>query len=192
MAMADTTPSKVYDIAEKLGYEGARTQSSAKGVYACADALGFVGPHARRITDALSDLKTVVGGGGGGGGDLGDLVPLPIALMAAPTIGGSIEQSNPMTPPYVAVGGKKLFDGQLQYTQKIASGLEVGINNDAGYTLSAYVLTMASGTQTITAMEPWPLESKTIDGHMLATWVMPALASSDTEFQLLGIAPSGN
>ena len=66
MAMADTTPGKIYDIAEKLGYEGARTQSSAKGVYACADALGFVGPHARRITDALSDLKTVVGGGGGG------------------------------------------------------------------------------------------------------------------------------
>lgn len=66
MAMADTTPGKIYDIAEKLGYEGARTQSSAKGVYACADALGFVGPHARRITDALSDLKTVVGSGGGG------------------------------------------------------------------------------------------------------------------------------
>ena len=67
MAMADTTPSKVYDIAEQLGYEGARTQSSAKAVNACADALGFVGPHSRRITDPLTDLKSVVGGGGGGG-----------------------------------------------------------------------------------------------------------------------------
>ena len=85
-----------------------------------------------------------------------------------------------------------MFDGQLQYTQKIASGLEAGIDNDAGYTLSGYVLTIAAGTSTITAIEPWPLESKTIDGRPCVTWVMPALVSSDTEYQMLGIAPSGN
>lgn len=87
MAMADTTPGRIYDIAEKLGYEGARTQSSAKGVYACADALGFVGPHARRITDALSDLKTVVGGGGGGG-SYGPSMFECCAAQAAPVQGG--------------------------------------------------------------------------------------------------------
>lgn len=189
--MAYTDKDAIYEIAEKLGYTGDEGLTTTEAVYAVASALGYTGEHDKSVALALSDLKTVVGGGGGGG-DLGDLVPLPIALMEAPTIGGSIEQSNPMVPPYIAVGGKKLFDGQLQYTQKIASGLEVGINNDAGYTLSAYVLTIASGTQTITAMEPWPLDSETIDGHVLATWVMPALASSDTEFQLLGIAPSGN
>lgn len=129
---------------------------------------------------------------GGGGGSVGDLVPVPRALMETPTIGGGVEQANPMLPPYVAVGGKRVFDGQLQYTQNIASGLEVGINNDAGHTLSGYVLTIARSTSTITAMEPWPLESKTIDEHVWATWVMPALASSDTEYQLLGIALSGN
>ena len=79
--MAYTDKDAIYEIAEKLGYEGARTQSSAKGVYACADALGFVGPHARRITDALSDLKTVVGGGGGGG-DLGAGVGIACTLAS--------------------------------------------------------------------------------------------------------------
>lgn len=183
---------KIFDIAEKLGYEGDTDGSTADAINAISDALGFDGPHKSRITSALADLYTVVDGGGGGGVELGDLVPLPIALMEAPTIGGSIEQSNPMLPPYVAVGGKRVFDGQLQYTQKIASGLETGIDNAAGYTLSGYVLTIAAGTSTITAMEPWPLESKTIDGRPCVTWVMPALASSDTEYQLLGIAPSGN
>ena len=57
---------KIYDIAEKLGYEGDTGGNTSDAINACADALGFVGPHARRITDALSDLKTVVGGGGGG------------------------------------------------------------------------------------------------------------------------------
>ena len=89
MAMADTTPGKIYDIAEKLGYEGARTQSSAKGVYACADALGFVGPHARRITDALSDLKTVVGSGGGGGSYGPSMVEYAYS-QNAPIVGNAI------------------------------------------------------------------------------------------------------
>ena len=92
MAMADTTPGKIYDIAEKLGYEGARTQSSAKGVYACADALGFVGPHARRITDALSDLKTVVSGGGVGG-SLGSPVEVGIYTSSGAPLGASVFES---------------------------------------------------------------------------------------------------
>ena len=62
---------KIYDIAEKLGYEGDTGGNTSDAINACADALGFVGPHARRITDALSDLETVVGGGGGGGGSVG-------------------------------------------------------------------------------------------------------------------------
>ena len=184
-----TKADKIYDIAEKLGYDGDTDGSTVDAINAISDTLGYSGTHQQRISGALVDLNTVVGGGGS---DLGDLVPVPRALMETPTIGGSIEQANPMLPPYVAVGGKRVFDGQLQYTQKIASGLEAGIDNAAGYTLSGYVLTIAAGTSTITAIEPWPLESKTIDGRPCVTWVMPALASSDTEYQLLGIAPSGN
>ena len=41
---------------------------------------------------------------GGGGGSLGDLVPVPRALMETPTIGGTIEQANPMLPPSAGKG----------------------------------------------------------------------------------------
>lgn len=78
---------KIYDIAEKLGYEGDTGGNTSDAINACADALGFVGPHARRITDALSDLKTVVGGGGGGG-SLGALAPIEMHGVT-PEVGGS-------------------------------------------------------------------------------------------------------
>lgn len=185
MAMADTTPSKVYDIAEKLGYEGARTQSSAKAVYACADALGFVGPHARRITDALSDLKTVVGGGGGGG----DLGPLGIAASASgtPTV-GSMAAEGPCIAQ-VRVGDQLAVssgDGQPLSTLHYAAGLTLTtppVQSDT-VVCSAYVVTLDSNGRYAT-VEEWDgtitRREVTAGGNQAWVWdfVMPELADGE-------------
>lgn len=160
MAMADTTPSKVYDIAEQLGYEGARTQSSAKAVYACADALGFVGPHARRITDALSDLKTVVGGGGGGG-DLGALQPCPMASYSAkPVVGGEPEEMRAAIW-YVKVGDSVVTEGNADLeifpeSAYYAAGCTIAINVLDAYANSAdgYIVTL-DGSGKFATVAPW-------------------------------------
>lgn len=187
--MAKRVTDEIAAIAVASGYDGPAPKNKVEALNALALALGYDGAYQKRTADAINAVGTVAGGGGGA--SIGNLVPAPIVLMETPTIGGSIENTNSMLPPYVAIGGKKLFDGELaDYTQKIASGLEVGINNDAGYNLSAYVLTITSGTPTIAAMESWPIENKTIDGHQLATWIMPTLASNNTEFQLFGVAQS--
>lgn len=68
--MAYTDKDAIYEIAEKLGYQGDEGLTTTEAVYAVAAALGYTGEHDKSVALALSDLKTVVGGGGGGG-DLG-------------------------------------------------------------------------------------------------------------------------
>lgn len=150
MAMADTTPGKIYDIAEKLGYEGARTQSSAKGVYACADALGFVGPHARRITDALSDLKTVVGGGGGGG-DLGYPIMVTAYTSGSASLGFFVTSEEIYLYFYATVGSQSALPtgatyligdfrdaGGIDHAISSASDVTATISYDMGDTSEAF------------------------------------------------------
>jgi hypothetical protein len=147
MANADTTPGRIYDIAEQLGYEGARTQSSAKGVYACADALGFVGPHARRITDALSDLKTVVGGGGGGV-TLGELTYI-FMLDAEPVVDSALSTSD-YAFSHIMVGDSvaaEVNDGFASIAGGVkAYGWLYAENETANITVAAWAITFeASG-----------------------------------------------
>lgn len=67
--MAYTDKDAIYEIAEKLGYQGDEGLTTTEAVYAVAAALGYTGEHDKSVALALSDLKTVVGGGGG---DLGE------------------------------------------------------------------------------------------------------------------------
>lgn len=183
MAMADTTPGRIYDIAEQLGYEGARTQSSAKGVYACADALGFVGPHARRITDALSDLKTVVGGGGGG-----NLGPIGIAagVSGTPTVGSTAVESECIVEARL---GDKLVTTAMDTplnTMFFAAGLTLTtspVQNDTAV-CSAYVVTLDSNGKYAT-VEEWDgtvtRREVELEGEAAWVWdfVMPELAEGE-------------
>ena len=155
MAMADTTPSKVYDIAEKLGYEGARTQSSAKAVYACADALGFVGPHARRITDALSDLKTVVGGGGGGV-DLGPLASVGM-VYNEPTVGSSQSPSGGVSEVRIGNALAVSSGGAGIMSPAYAAGLTLSTvpSPAEDVVCSFYVVTMDNNTGKYATVTAW-------------------------------------
>lgn len=92
---------RIYDIAEKLGYEGDTEGSTSDAINAVSDALGFVGPHEKRITSALTDLYTVVDGGGGGG-DLGALTSIGI-LDAEPVVGSALSDAG-VSFTYVMLG----------------------------------------------------------------------------------------
>ena len=90
--MDKTDKQAVYDIATKLGYEGAYGPSVASGIYAVALALGYTGATDGDASQALQALYTVAGSGGGGGGDLGALQPSPMECYTEPTVGGSPDE----------------------------------------------------------------------------------------------------
>lgn len=188
MAMADTTPSKVYDIAEKLGYEGARTQSSAKAVYACADALGFVGPHARRITDALSDLKTVVGGGGGGV-DLGALQASPSLVTRAPVVGNEPHYDDYVFSRYSVGDSVAIDDIASGGPGYVAAGLTctVLVDTSAGFQADGYVCTLQEGEQdfvyaTVAQWGGTITVGQDDDGVTPISLIMPALQDGEMLF----------
>lgn len=87
--MAYTDKDAIYEIAEKLGYQGDEGLTTTEAVYAVAAALGYTGEHDKSVALALSDLYTVVGGGGGGGVTLGDMQTAPYVAYAVPEVGNS-------------------------------------------------------------------------------------------------------
>lgn len=85
--MAYTDKDAIYEIAEKLGYQGDEGLTTTEAVYAVASALGYTGEHDKSVALALSDLKTVVGGGGGGGSYGPSMVEYGLTFSAAPSVG---------------------------------------------------------------------------------------------------------
>ena len=138
---------KIYDIAEKLGYEGATGGNTSDAINACADALGFVGPHEKRITSALADLYTVVGGGGGG--DLGALQPSPmLSYSAEPVVGGGPDESLAAIW-YVKVGDSVVIEGDADlevfpFSKYYAAGCTIAISALDAYVSSVdgYIVTL--------------------------------------------------
>lgn len=143
-----TKADKIYDIAEKLGYEGDTEGSTSDAINAVSDALGFVGPHEKRITSALADLYTVVGGGGGGG-DLGALQPSPMASYSVePVVGGGPNESQ-VAIWYVKVGDSVVIEGDADLeifpsSAYYAAGCTIAINAldaDAS-SMDGYIVTL--------------------------------------------------
>jgi hypothetical protein len=183
--MAYTDKDAIYEIAEKLGYQGDEGLTTTEAVYAVASALGYTGEHDKSVALALSDLNTVVGGGGGGV----DLGPIGTAAGASgtPEVGKMSAES-----PCIAearVGDQLAVtsgDGQPLSTSHFAAGLTLTtppVQSDT-VVCSAYVVTLDSNSKYATVKE-WDgtvtRREVTAGGSQAWVWdfVMPELAEGE-------------
>ena len=170
---------KIYDIAEKLGYEGGTGGNTSDAINAVSDALGFVGPHARRITDALSDLYTVVSGGGGGGGDLGALQMFPMHSASAPIVTGLLPNAK-LSTYSVSVGSSEVVRDFDRAPGNVAAGAVIGslVAADKVDSIAFYSITPNSSFQqveTVTQLDIPVTEGETSEGYTLVSFTMPEL-----------------
>lgn len=159
--MAYTDKDAIYEIAEKLGYTGDEGLTTTEAVYAVASALGYTGEHDKSVALALSDLKTVVGGGGGGE-PLGELVAWPLLVSGTPVVGGEPAFSPSSQVTAVKVGSsyvaKKSYDWQAPLeTQFVASGASIVFTLPDAYVsnLTGYVVTLNSDWSQYVTVELW-------------------------------------
>lgn len=174
---------KIYDIAEKLGYEGATGGNTSDAINACADALGFVGPHARRITDALSDLYTVVSGGGGGG-DLGPLQPCPMFADAAPAVGETPDEYDGAFYSF-SVGDQTVAtatnpeSGIMAVNSEVAAGVTIVVTM-YGVGIGSKVVTKAAGKYaTVTNGPAITKTASAHEGYYDCSFTMPTLGDGE-------------
>ena len=185
MAKAD----KIYDIAEKLGYEGDTDGSTADAINAVSDALGFDGPHKGRITSALADLYTVVEGGGGGV-DLGPLQTCPLFVDAAPVVGNTASIDDGLSFEHFKVGDTVVINYLSGNVGKIAAGATAVafLTTEAGLQVDAYVCTVeVDGDYNLvyTTVSPWTgtvTEGQDEDGVTPWSLVIPELQNDASLF----------
>lgn len=156
--MAYTDKDAIYEIAEKLGYTGDEGLTTTEAVYAVASALGYTGEHDKSVALALSDLKTVVGGGE----QLGELVAWPLLVSERPVVGGEPSLSPSSQVTAVKVGSsyvvKKSYDWQTPLeSQSVASGASVVFTLPDAYvgSLTGYVVTFNDDWSQYATVELW-------------------------------------
>lgn len=145
---------KIFDIAEKLGYEGDTEGSTADAINAVSDALGFDGPHKGRITSALADLYTVVDGGGGGV-DLGQLASVGM-VYNEPTVGSSQSPSGGVSEVRIGNALAVSSGGAGIMSPAYAAGLTLStipVSEDAA--CSFYVVTIDNNTGKYATVTAW-------------------------------------
>ena len=130
----NTKADKIFDIAEKLGYEGDTEGSTADAINAVSDALGFDGPHKSRITSALTDLYTVVGGGGG----VGPLVFSPIVRSTTLPV---VDEYPSLNSFMDAVWSASIGDAAIYQVNGLSSTSYTGQSFAAGVTVAAPPIT---------------------------------------------------
>lgn len=178
---------KIFDIAEKLGYEGDTEGSTADAINAVSDALGFDGPHKGRITSALADLYTVVDGGGGGGGSLGALQNWPFIGDTAPEV-GSYPPAGALLATGIDIGDTPVIGGFLNFH---ADGLAAGATMRfyASTFTAAYIVT-TDDDEAITAVENWDGVSAVSGEEDIYEFVMPTLQNTETAIGMIVIVGS--
>lgn len=182
--MAYTDKDAIYEIAEKLGYTGDEGLTTTEAVYAVAAALGYTGEHDKSVALALSDLKTVVGGGGGG--DLGALQPCSmVAWENQPTVNSPASDATYMRFESFDVDGQNVLAAvdeseQIDSVKMLSAGLTCTfILSDSDFdTASAYLVTLdeSYNYQTVT---PWSgsiiKNDSQYEGAHSYTFTMPEL-----------------
>lgn len=182
--MAYTDKDAVYEIAEKLGYTGDEGLTTTEAVYAVASALGYTGEHDKSVALALSDLKTVVGGGGGGG-DLG-VTGIVEGANGIPVVGGAPAENACIAE--VRVGDQLAVSGggASMDAYYFAAGLTLSTaaTPSSEVVCAAYVVTF-DGNGKYATVEEWDgtltKRETTADGEQAwcFDFVMPELAEGE-------------
>lgn len=178
--------SEILGIAQDHGYEGT-AQTITGAINALTDTLaGSDVAGGRTVASAIHALGPYIGGGGGG--EIGDLVPTPMVSMTAPEVGASFDGTTTMTASvvYIGIDGQRIIEqANGTYTNmslgRVATGLEVGIAAQPGYTLHPYMCVIDGTTDKYTSVEPYDLDVEVVyDGnHYTAMFVMPPVPTTD-------------
>lgn len=178
--------SEILGIAADHGYEGT-AQTITGAINALADTLaGEDVAGGRTVASAIHALGPYIGGGGGGG--VGDLVPTPMIAMNTPEVGASFDGSTTMNASvvYIGIDGQRIIEqAGNTYTNmnlaRVASGLEVGIAAQPGYTLHPYMCVIDGTTDKYTSVEPYDLDIEVVfeSSHYTAMFVMPPVPTTD-------------